>query len=158
MSVVFIAIPTKGTVVNGRITEEVKRDIARLHDMFPEHTFVCPMIQDYELLAHLQSSEATYEVWGKRCEQLIAKCDEMIVLMYDGWAGPWLARDGNDCTSVGVEGEIEFAFNNQVPIVFVSTRELSPVRSVMSVDRSTTRKVYSNCGEMKLVTPGACHE
>lgn len=131
MSVVFIAIPTKGTVGNGGIYESVKADIARLHDMFPNDAFICPMIQDYELLPHLHSSEATYDVWGKRCEQLIAKCDEMIVLMYEGWRWPLLQRDGENCTSVGVEGEIKFAFDNGINTAFVEPKQLRLVRSVM---------------------------
>lgn len=131
MSVVFVAIPTKGTVGNGAIFESVKADIARLHDMFPHDAFICPMIQDYELLPHLQSSEATYEVWGKRCEQLISKCDEMIVMMYDGWASPLLDRNDEDCTSVGVAGEIKYALDNRIDIAFVMPKLLRPVRSII---------------------------
>lgn len=131
MSVVFVAIPTKGTVVKGQITEQVKRDIARLHDKFPNDVFVCPMLQDYQLLPHLESSEASYAKWGNRCEQLLAKCDEVAVLMYEGWSGPLLERDGQMCTSVGVEGEIKYAFDKGINVAFVMPTVLKAVRCVM---------------------------
>lgn len=94
---IFIAVPTTGVVTNGKLNESFIRDVARLHELHPEHTFIIPMIQDYALLPYLQV-EATWEVWGKHCKAHIRVCDQVWVLKYNGYK-----------TSVGVKGEIELA-------------------------------------------------
>lgn len=116
--VVFIAIPTAGTVENGAIKEVVLADLARLHEQYPDTAFVCPMVQDYQLLRHM-NVDATYDVWGERCEALIAVCDEVWVLMYKGWERPTVRPDEQYNTSVGVAGEIKYALHNNTKVVFV---------------------------------------
>lgn len=97
MSLIFIAVPTKGVAANGKLYEHFPRDVARLHEMFPEHTFLVPMIQDYALLPHMKV-EATWEAWGHHCEKLIWVSDEVWVIMYEGYD-----------TSIGVDAEVKLA-------------------------------------------------
>jgi hypothetical protein len=108
MSLIFIAIPTKGTVVDKQLTDEFLRFFARLYDFFPQHTFIAPMIQDYAILRFMPNKETTWEAWGKHCRDLIERSDEVWVLQYDGWD-----------TSVGVRGEIEHAELHGKPVAFV---------------------------------------
>ena len=47
MSLIFIAMPTKGAVLNNQIRPTVLAKIGALHLACPQHTFVAPRIQDY---------------------------------------------------------------------------------------------------------------
>lgn len=114
----FVAIPTAGTVESGAIKEAVLAALARLHEHYPTTAFICPMVQDYQLLRHM-NVDATYDVWGARCEAMIAVCDEVWVLMYKGWERPVAHPDGQYNTSVGVAGEIKYALRNNKKVVFV---------------------------------------
>lgn len=117
MKVVFIAIPTKGTVRNGALTESFMRDFAAMHTNCPDIAFIAPMVQDYQLLGYMGVS-ATYDVWGERCEAILAKCDEMWVLCYEGWREP-VDTMSNDNTSWGVAGEIATARKLNIPVRFL---------------------------------------
>lgn len=108
MSLIFIAMPTKGSVLNNAIRPAVLGLIASLHLKHPEHTFIAPMIQDYQLLRYMPSVEATWQDWGKHCRCLIERSDEVWILELEGWD-----------TSVGVAGEIEHAQKHGVPVVYL---------------------------------------
>jgi hypothetical protein len=97
MSLIFIAVPTSGVTTDGKLNAEFVAHVAGLHELYPQHTFIVPMIQDYALLPYLKV-EATWEVWGHHCKALIKVCDEVWVMMYDGWG-----------TSTGVRAEIDIA-------------------------------------------------
>lgn len=105
--IVFIAVPTAGVAYNGKLNESFIRDVARLHDCYPDCTFLVPMIQDYALLPHL-NVEATWAVWGKHCRALIQVCDEVWVMQYPGWD-----------KSVGVTEEMRIALDNGKPVQFL---------------------------------------
>lgn len=107
MSLVFIAIPTNGTVRDGKLTEEFLRFMANLYIEYPEHTFWAPMVQDYELLKFMDV-EPTWTEWGRHCRTMIERSDEVWVLMFDGWN-----------TSVGVAGEMAHAEKHSVPVKFI---------------------------------------
>ena len=98
MGLVFIAVPTKGVVTDGKLNVSFIRFVAQLHRVFPDLTFAVPMIQDYALLPYLEGIDATWEVWGQHCDRLIKVCDEVWVIHYDGWA-----------ESTGVKAEIALA-------------------------------------------------
>ena len=117
MSLIFIAMPTKGSVLNNNIRPTVLAYIASLHQLFPFHTFIAPMIQDYQLLPYMPTTEATWADWGQHCRALIERCDEVWVIQLDGWD-----------TSVGVKGEIEHARKHSKPEVYLHFGEqfLSP--------------------------------
>jgi len=106
MTIVFIAVPTVGVATNGRLNDEFMQDVAKLHEQYPNITFIAPMIQDYAILPHLKVS-ATWEVWGKHCERLIEVCDEVWVMQYKGYD-----------TSVGVAGEIAKAKQCGKPVIY----------------------------------------
>jgi hypothetical protein len=127
-SVIFVAMPTKGTAGptsadSGRLYEEVYKAIARLHEKYPDHTFVAPMVQDYCLLPHMLV-EANWEQWGNHCRRLIERCDEVWVLMYEGWAKPVYAMDDTYNTSNGVHGELQHAAKHRLPVSFLEPRSL----------------------------------
>lgn len=107
---IFIAIPTKGCVRNGAITEETLKFVADLHRVNPDKVFLCPMIQDYALLKYLPEMDATWEVWGAHCRRLIKACDEVWVLKFEGWL-----------ESTGVNAEIDFATQLQKPVLYLTT-------------------------------------
>jgi hypothetical protein len=104
---IFLAMPTKGAVLNNAIRPTVLAYVAQLHLTYPQYTFVVPMIQDYQLLPYMPKTEATWANWGKHCRTLIEKCDEVWVLTYDGWD-----------TSVGVAGEITHAAAHLKQVLF----------------------------------------
>lgn len=106
---IFLAMPTKGAVLNNQIRPTVLAQIAQLHLKYPEHTFVAPMIQDYQLLPYMPSTAATWDAWGKHCRALIERCDEVWVIQCEGWD-----------TSVGVRGELDHAKLHGKPEVFLS--------------------------------------
>lgn len=121
--VIFIGMPTKGSASlescdTGRMHEHVYKDIARLHEMYPSYTFVAPMVQDYCLLRYM-NVEAAWEQWGDHCRRLIERCDEVWILMYDGWRKPVYAMDDIYNTSKGVRGELEHAAKSRIPISFI---------------------------------------
>ena len=98
MALIFIAIPTKGTVTDGALNEQFLKDLAALIMKYKEHTFIAPMVQDYALLKYMPNVDATWEVWGEHCRRLIERADTVWVMKYEGWA-----------ESVGVRGEVEHA-------------------------------------------------
>jgi hypothetical protein len=105
---IFIAMPTKGAVLNNAIRPTVLAWIAALHLHYPQHTFIAPMVQDYQLLPYMPRTEATWDAWGKHCRTIIERCDEVWVMKLDGWD-----------TSVGVAGEISHAIEYAVPVVYI---------------------------------------
>lgn len=107
MSLIFIAIPTKGTVVNGHLTPKFLQYLADLHLNHPEHTFIAPMVHDYQLLQYMPQVTATWENWGRHCRTLIERSDEVWVLKFDGYD-----------TSVGVAGEVRHAQEHDVPVFY----------------------------------------
>jgi hypothetical protein len=88
-------------------------DLANLHLKFPDHTFISPMVQDYQLLKFLPSATATWDDWGRHCRVLIERCDAVWVMTYNGWD-----------TSVGVAGEIAHAQKFMKMITFVDPKHI----------------------------------
>lgn len=105
---IFLAMPTKGAVLNTAIRPTVIAYVAQLHLAYPEHTFIVPMIQDYQLLPYMPRAEATWADWGRHCRALIEHSDQVWVLKYDGYD-----------TSVGVQAEIAHAGLKGVPVFLV---------------------------------------
>lgn len=119
MSLIFIAMPTKGSVISDQIRSNVLQDIALLHVAYPQHTFIAPMIQDYQLLPYLPSISATWEDWGKHCRCLIEKSDEVWVMMLEGWK-----------ESTGVTAEVEYATSLGIDVKYLLDGQLfAKVRS-----------------------------
>jgi hypothetical protein len=113
MNLVFIAVPTAGTVTNGKLDDQFLRAVAQLHLKYPSYTFIAPMIQDYQLLKFLPNTKATWDDWGKHCRTLIERCDLVWIMMYPGWD-----------TSVGVAGEIAHANLHNKRVSYIDTVNL----------------------------------
>ena len=111
MSLIYVAVPTKGVAKDGKLLEHFARHVAQLHTMYPQHTFLVPMIQDYALLPHLKGVEGTWAQWGHHCKTLIEVSDEVWVIMYEGYD-----------TSIGVRAEIELANQLALPVSMLSPR------------------------------------
>lgn len=121
--VIFIAMPSMGAVnsesaVTGRLNEVVYKSIANFHVKNPNFTFVSPMVQDYNILAHM-GKDPVWAVWQNHCRRLIERCDEVWVLMLDGWCNPNHKRDAVYNTSEGVAAEIEHAYSCEKIIRFI---------------------------------------
>lgn len=54
----------------------------------------------------------TWDYWEQYSYELLSRCDEMIVLMIDGWN-----------TSRGVTAEIEYCKRHDIPIAYISVDE-----------------------------------
>lgn len=102
---IFIAVPSSGVVIGGKLTEGFLRHMADLHRQHPDFGFVVPMMQDYQLLPFMPGVQPTWEVWGARCKALMRGVDEIWVLCYPG-------RD----TSAGVNAEVAFAKELGIPV------------------------------------------
>lgn len=108
MAVVFISVPTTGVVQDGCLSDTFLRDMAKLHESFPEISFINPMIESYALLPYLQDQRATWAAWGSYCQRIIGACDEVWVICYAGWE-----------TSAGVQGEVQCAKELQKPVTYM---------------------------------------
>ena len=121
MALIFVSAASK-TAVNGAcLTSAFLEDVAKLHDNFPQHAFLCPLIQGYAILPYLQDKVATWNVWGEYCEKVLTPCDEMWVLLGPGWESPIEEADGIHNTSQGVAAEIAIAKRQGKQIIFIDT-------------------------------------
>ena len=106
---VFLAMPTRGTVVDNKVKPEVNSFVAYLHDLHQNTAFLCPVIQDYQVLPYLTKGKASWKEWENRCKAKIKVADELWVLKYPEW----------NC-SIGVAEEIEFAITNGIKVVYIN--------------------------------------
>lgn len=106
--IVFVCIPTAGTVLNGALTDEFLKHLADLHVQNPDLTFVAPMVQDYQILKFMKGVEPNWEAWGDHCRKLIERADIVLCLKYPGWD-----------VSKGVTGELQHAALHHKPTVFL---------------------------------------
>lgn len=121
MALIFISAASK-TAVNGKqLTAAFLEDVAKLHDRYPEHAFLCPMIQGYTLLPYLEDTVATWQVWGEYCSRVLKPCDELWVILGPGWVNPTYKMDAQYNTSEGVATEIKIAIKQRKKIVFYNT-------------------------------------
>ena len=118
MALIFLSAASKTAVNGDSLTSAFLEDVAVLHDRFPEHAFVCPLIQGYAILPYLQDKVATWQVWGKYCETILSPCDEVWVMLGRGWKNPSIYSDPTYNTSDGVAAEIKLAIEKQKKIVF----------------------------------------
>lgn len=95
MTIVFISVASKGAVTDGKLNEAFLKNMAAYHMMFPDIVFMSPMINGYAVLPYMPRVEATYDIWGRYCEKMLAACDEVWVLQLPGWE-----------SSTGVKGEM----------------------------------------------------
>lgn len=112
MKVSFVSVPSAGLFTfslarRWNICGSLLNVIAALHKERPNDVFVCPSLQNYQVLHLMPEGSKDYSVWRERCKMLIARCDEVLVLPFNGW---------NE--SVGVADEILCAKNMNMPVLY----------------------------------------
>lgn len=75
-------------------------------------TAISPVLYGLAILPHMSSDDTTWAAWSRMCEDILKKCDSMIVLGMDGWD-----------KSRGVTEEIELAKSFGIPIAYVPLDE-----------------------------------
>ena len=73
---------------------------------------ISPIVYGHNLLK-LRDFPSDWEFWQNFCLTLLDRCDEMIVYKMDGWD-----------KSRGVKGEIEFATNKGIKIIYTDYEEI----------------------------------
>lgn len=63
----------------------------------------------------MEDLPACWQYWGKKDELNLKQCDELWVIMMKGWR-----------ESKGVQGEIEIANQNKIPVVFMHPADILP--------------------------------
>jgi hypothetical protein len=71
------------------------------------HIVYCPVVQFHPLVKH--SLFTDWQFWERIVEQHLSRCDEMVVLMLDGWE-----------SSTGVEAELKIARDMGLAIRFAA--------------------------------------
>lgn len=122
--VIFIAMPSAGAVnsesiATGRLNDVVYQSLADFHVKNPDFTFVSPMVQDYNILSHM-NKDPVWDIWQNHCRRLIERCDEVWVLMLTGWSNPNPNQDPIHNTSQGVAGEIKHAYSCKKVVRFMA--------------------------------------
>lgn len=89
--------------------EQVSKYVARL---VSEGTVAFSPITYGHVLCGIQDMPSDFEFWDNFCYSFLDKATKLIVLKLDGWL-----------ESTGVQGEIKFAKENNIPIVYVDYKE-----------------------------------
>jgi hypothetical protein len=116
MTCIFVGMPTAGSVQDGKIKEDILRLIADMHSD-DGVTVIAPMIQAYQLLPFM-NVDASYEVWGRRCEDVLIRSDIVAIILCEGWSEP-TTKESEKNYSTGVKGEIATAKKHGKSIFFV---------------------------------------
>ena len=95
---VYMSHAFQGLQENVEEVEELTRELVELN---PEHTFISP-INCFGFMFH----DTEYEHGLRMCIDLLDRCDMMVV------SGEWL-------NSVGVNREIDYCFQNNIPVIFI---------------------------------------
>jgi hypothetical protein len=109
MKKVYLASPYTG--YNGSRSEAFQiicQKAAEIMDKFPEITVFCPIAHSHSIETESDLPPQTGNWWLDRDFPFLAMCDELWVYQMDGWE-----------RSYGVSMEIEFANNNNIPVVYV---------------------------------------
>lgn len=121
---IFVSMPSLGTVDDytlktGLLRETVYRKLAELFDKNPGKVFVAPVVMGYLLAPYMEKSPDWLN-WKDHCLSILDRCDEVWVLMYEGWTLPSPVMDTSHNTSTGVHGEITHALQSGKTVKFVS--------------------------------------
>lgn len=121
---IFVAMPSLGTVDDytlktGLLRESVYRKLADLFDKNPGKVFIAPVITGYLLAPYMEKSPEWFN-WRDHCLSILDRCDEVWVLMYEGWTLPTPVMDTLHNISIGVHGEITHALQSGKSVKFVS--------------------------------------
>ena len=124
MALIFLSVPSASCTNGGRLTSSFLEEVAILHEKYPQHTFICPVIQWYSIIGYTDCRDTSWDVWKPHCLNLICKCDEVWVMIGQGWKIPqYIVNESN--SSTGVAGELNLAIQNHKKIAFVDVSGLT---------------------------------
>src|SRR6478609_41390 len=111
MSVIFISSPysDKDFKVVQKRFQQVSKFAAKL--VSNRNTAFSPITYGH-LLCEFEDMPGDFDFWKDFCLKFLALSDVVYVLKLEGWE-----------TSTGVLGEIEFAKENNIPIVYIDYNE-----------------------------------
>lgn len=84
--------------------------LGRLQDKYP-YAFIGPITQSARTVKYMNSTDEGFGAWERRGLTYVSRCDELWVLDIPGWQD-----------SVGVQAEIAFAYQLQIPVKVVNHR------------------------------------
>ena len=108
MRLVLITAPTPSVVKDGRPTMHLLSLLARLRNDTPDIAFISLLLESLALLPYLQVNDASVKYQADFCNALIDRCDEVWVLMFDGWD-----------KSKAVTDQIARAQEKSVPVLYM---------------------------------------
>lgn len=109
---VFISSPFSHTdkAVEKYRTEEVNKFVAKLTS---EGVHAFSPITYGTILLNYHDMPSDWKFWKDFCEAFLIKCDEVRVLMLEGWD-----------VSEGVQAEIDFAVKHGIPVSYIDVSNL----------------------------------
>lgn len=124
MALIFVSVPSAKATNGGQLTSAFLEELAILHEKYPQHTFICPVVQWYSILGYMECRDTVWETWKPHCLNIIRACDEVWVLLGSGWKIPrYEVNESN--SSRGVAGELYLAVQNDKSISFVDVDGLT---------------------------------
>lgn len=110
MRVIYLASPYSHPdkeVRQQRFEEACRVQAELLHLHGNTCAFIGPIAMTHSI-AMLSELPTDWQFWKRHDETLLSRCDELWVIMMEGWH-----------SSVGVAAEIKFAYDNNIPVVYV---------------------------------------
>lgn len=108
---VYLGIPYTGTKDEMNFRASVADIVAR--DLSYKGVMVYSPISSWHHIAIEYNMPTEYTFWKDMCESFLSRCDKLIVIRLPGWE-----------TSVGLQGEIEFARENGIEIEYFDPWDL----------------------------------
>ena len=96
----YLAAPYTSVVDKDELMKKIMTFIGKYHLANSEDQIVSPLLNHFSL-PHVPGLGSDWEFWKNYSENLIKRCDKIIVLNIPGWR-----------ESVGVQAEIELATTN----------------------------------------------
>lgn len=115
---IYLACPytDENDMVEWDRKDKAIRICAKLMNALPNDSVLCPIIQGHEVKWWIIESKPREEIkfppaefWYDKDIQILAQCSALYVLCLDGW------KD-----STGVRMEIDYAKQNNMPIVYIN--------------------------------------
>lgn len=114
MKLIYLASPYshKDRQIEKFRYKEITRIAAKLHKKYP-YAFILPITQSHELKNWEPSLGGSFVKWRDRDLHFISKSDEVWVVLMEGWL-----------ESIGVQAEIEFAKECNIPVKHINPETL----------------------------------
>lgn len=80
-----------------------------LHEQYPNCAFILPITMSHHTIKYMKDKCSGWETWGKRDLFYISKCDEVWIVMMNGWR-----------KSKGVNAESRRASKLNLPIKYIN--------------------------------------